>query len=178
MKKYSLFIIAILVLGFLSNGYAQGVDAKRITGKEGAAPKISDLILYTTVAAMEELKNESPKVYKDFARHNKNVEDLRVNKENNNTFLYFVADGIQTRSAYNKKGNWMHTIRYYGENKLPLEVRDIIKSSYQCFSISGVTEVNVQNKTAYLVNIEDSKTWKTIKVVGEEMEVTQAFNKQ
>lgn len=178
MKKYSIFIIAIFALGFLSNGYAQGLEAKKIAGKDGAAPKISDLALFATVSAMEELKNESPKVYKDFSRHNKNVADLRIHKENDYTFLYFIADDIKTRSAYNKKGRWMHTIRYYAENKLPPAVRDIVKNSYQCFSISGVTEVNVQDKIAYLINIEDSKTWKTIKVVGDEMEVTQSFNKQ
>jgi hypothetical protein len=40
-----------------------------------------------------------------------------------------------------------------------------------------VREINAANKTAYLVTIENAKTWKTIRVVDGEMDVYEDFIK-
>jgi hypothetical protein len=60
---------------------------------------------------------------------------------------------------------------------LPQSVKDIIKADFAGYSIFGVTEVTVNQKTGYLVKIENEKYWKTIKVVDGETEETEKYQK-
>jgi hypothetical protein len=68
-------------------------------------------------------------------------------------------------------------IRYYNEEKLPREVRHLVKSNYYDFSIYHVSEFRSNGKTAYVVVLEDKTSWKKIKVVDSEFEIIGEFSK-
>jgi hypothetical protein len=89
----------------------------------------------------------------------------------------FTKNGIQSRVNYNKKGKWHSTIRYYGESELPQDVRHIVKSTYYDFSIFGVTEVSVEDKSAYIVVLEDSRNFIRVKVLDGEMTTLETLAK-
>src|SRR5882762_1056341 len=42
----------------------------------------------------------------------------------------FIFNGNVTRAFYDKNGNWLFTIAYYGEQKLPADIRATVKSVY------------------------------------------------
>ena len=89
----------------------------------------------------------------------------------------FKQDGIDTRVNYDRKGRWTGTILTYTEAHLPKDVRHMVKSNYYDYNIFLVQEVKVGDKTAYLVKIEDEKTFKTIRVVDGEMDEFESYKK-
>jgi hypothetical protein len=90
----------------------------------------------------------------------------------------FTIDSIKNRVFYNQRGDWTYTVRYYAEKNLPSEVRAIVKSTYYDYAITGIDEVSVEEKTVYLVHIQDAFTWKKLRVCDGEMEILENFNKK
>jgi hypothetical protein len=89
----------------------------------------------------------------------------------------FVNDGVNTRVFYDRRGRWTATIRMYDQHGLPQEVRKQVRSTYYDYNIYLVFEVTVGNKTAYLVQLEDEQTMKTVRVLDGEMDVYEEFLK-
>ena len=117
------------------------------------------------------------KAVKAFAKTFKNVPDARWFQLKDGFVAKFNSGGIETRAYYTKKGHDAGIVRSYLEDKLPSDVRHLIKSTYYDFSIYHINEVSVNGKTAYLVKMQDNTSWKTIKVIDGEMEVTEEFKK-
>jgi hypothetical protein len=117
------------------------------------------------------------KAVQHFMTTYKNPSDVRWSQLKNGFRVHFISDDIQTRIFYNAKGSPESMIRYYHEDKLPLEIRHLVKSNYYDFSIFVVTEININRKIAYLVKMVDKTSWKTIKVVDGEMEVIEEYSK-
>jgi len=118
------------------------------------------------------------KVVRNFAKDYKKATDVKWIKTSEGLYAaYFVNDAVQNLVCYNKKGNFECQLRYYQEDKLPREIRGLVKGAYYDFSIYLVTEVHRNGKIAYVIKMEDKTSWKTVKVVDGEMEVTEDFRK-
>ena len=89
----------------------------------------------------------------------------------------FVEKNVQVRAFYDKKGNWVYTIRQYTEKELPSEVRAQVKQTYYDDMIGVVKEVIQAGYTVYLIHIENEARWKTIRIRDGEMDVVQDFKK-
>ena len=89
----------------------------------------------------------------------------------------FKLDGDVNRIYYDKRGNWIATIKCYDEKKMPHDVRATVKSIYYDYRITSVDEIRTGDKIVYLVHMQDATTWKNVKVCDGEMEVTAEFNK-
>ena len=76
--------------------------------------------------------------------------------DNNGFVSYFVKDGYGDRVFYDKKGHWQYSLIFYGEDKLPRDVRAAIKSTYFDMSITLVEEVQTPSIPKFI-----SFTWKT-----------------
>lgn len=117
-------------------------------------------------------------MFNHFSRNYKNATDIRIRPVGENTHVVFKADGVQNGVQYNKKGKWLHSIRYFDESKLPADVRSMVHSGYPGFTIFGsVTELKVLDKTALLVLIENMKEWKRIRIVNDEMDIYEEYVK-
>ena len=123
------------------------------------------------------LNNVDAKALRHFATLYENASEIRWAILPGGFRVHFVNAGIDTRIYYTKKGAPEATVRYYFEKDMPHEVRHIIKTTYYDFSIFCVTEITMAGKTAYLVKIEDRTCWKTVKVVDNEMEITENIQK-
>ncbi len=75
----------------------------------------------------------------------------------------FKQNSIQTEVRYDKEGNFISSLRYYKEERLPLSILTQIKKRYSSKSIFGVTELTVGNDVAYFVTLEDEKSWLVVK---------------
>jgi hypothetical protein len=78
---------------------------------------------------------------------------------------------------YDKKGNWKYNILTYGEDKMPEDVRALVRSTWYDFGISWVKEVHQAQSVVYVVHIDNNKAWKEIAVQDGESQVLKEFCK-
>jgi len=128
-----------------------------------------------TVPPANPLANINTKAVKNFSRNYKN--NAAWFEITDGYIAIFNEGGIKTKVYYDKKGRLVGQIRSYEEDKLPRDVRHLVKSRYYDFHINYVNELTALNTTVYLVKIEDSKSFKTIRVTDGEMTETEAFDK-
>ena len=90
----------------------------------------------------------------------------------------FSEKAVQVRAVYDKKGNWVYTIRQYTEKELPDEILGLVKSRYYRDTIGVIKELIQPQNTVYLIHIENGARWKTVRVADGEMEVVQDFRQR
>jgi hypothetical protein len=91
---------------------------------------------------------------------------------------YFVRDGYGDRVIYDNKGRWLFSLITYSEDKLPKDIRQVVKSTYFDMAITLVEEVQTFKGDVYIVNLEDKSNIRVVKVNKDgEMEVLQDLNK-
>ena len=116
---------------------------------------------------------------KDFHKTFYNVKDETwYNVADGGYISRFISDSVRTVVAYNAKGIWQYTLRYYTEKKLPRTVRSIVKSTYYDYDILGATEVLIEDQDAYLVYLRDEDNSKTILVTDDDMKELESFKRQ
>ena len=114
---------------------------------------------------------------RDFVKRHEDITNVKWYEMDSEFLASFTKDSIKTHVFYTKKGDFLTTIKYYYENRLPGSVRHIIRSNYYDYSIFHITEVHVNNQVAYVVKIQDDKYLKVIKVVNDEMEMIEIIEK-
>ncbi len=176
MKKNFLFAGGLLAL-LATNHHLHAQDAR-----DSAMYAKNEKNGRTTAAAggIEDVPARnaiSKKATRAFAGTYKTATDVKWFAVPDGSIAYFTIDGIRNRSHYDKKGNWLYNARYYNEKKLPVAVRAEVKSTYYDYAISGVQEIQVENKTIYLLYLADEISFKTIRVCDGEMDVLESFSK-
>ena len=88
-------------------------------------------------------------------------------------------DGIRCWMILNKKkGTTKALVRYYDQSGLPANVRNYLQSDFPNTKITGVTEVNMDNRRVYQVNIEGKKYWQIIRIDDDlNMNIKDTFKK-
>jgi hypothetical protein len=120
----------------------------------------------------------STKAIKDFTKTYKNADKVGWFIIKDGYLAEFKQDGIATKVFYDRKGRWVGNLRSYFEDKLPGNIRHLVKSHYYDFNIYYVQEVTVNDGIiVYLVKIEDKTSFKTIRVQDGEMDEMEAFKK-
>ncbi|HLA52472.1 MAG TPA: hypothetical protein VK618_04175, partial [Flavitalea sp.] len=69
------------------------------------------------------------------------------------------------------------TIRFYTEEKMPRDIRRIVKSVYFDYKIELISEVNYGKHIAYHVNIQDETSLKKLIVMDGEMTVEAEYKR-
>jgi hypothetical protein len=119
------------------------------------------------------------KAIKDFESRYNEATNAMWFSDANGFVSYFVKDGYGDRVFYDKKGRWQYSLIFYGEDKLPRDVRAAVRSIYFDLAITLVEEVQTVNGMVYIVHLEDKSTIKIIKVNKDgEMETLQDLIKQ
>jgi hypothetical protein len=96
----------------------------------------------------------------------------------NGSLAEFENKGIHYRAFFDRKGNWIYTVKQYTEKELPKDVRAEVRSTYYDYVIGHVMEVNQAQLVVYLIHIENEHERKTIRVAADgEMEVAEEFVK-
>jgi hypothetical protein len=169
------WLFASVANGQITNGIAR---VSNQPSSEKIIPESKQL--HSNVGTGISFRNDiNTKAVRNFIRDYKNVSDAKwVKLDNGFSFVFFSLNGIYTRLLYNKKGDCECLIRDYFEDKLPREIRHLVKSTYYDFSIYHINEVTTNGKTAYIIKMEDKTTWKTIRVADNEMEVREEFLKK
>jgi len=85
----------------------------------------------------------------------------------------FSVDSVDVIVVYGKNGNWLSSVKRYSENRLPRDVRSVIKRSYPDYSIAHADEVNVSEgkNTLYVITMENEQQIQILNFCNGEIEV-------
>ena len=182
MSKQSFFRFTGMVIVFFltTNVFGQNASGNIVTLDKNTMETFADRaaadIMFAEAAA--KLAGINKKMAKNFTKSYSNAKNISISTNDANvTFVSCYIDGIRNRIAYDKKGHWHSTLRFYTEDELPRDVRHLVKSNYYDFDIAGVTEVSYNGKLAHVISLEGKTEWKKLKVVEGEMEVIESFKK-
>jgi len=165
MKKI-LSALVLVSLGYYA--FPQAIKNSVATLNPEVAPLSGSAATVNTPTT--DAKNVSSKAVKNFNKTFKNVKDEKWYEMPDGYRANFTLDDTRCRLDYDKKGNWIHTIKYYDEKKLPLEVRRLVAGSYLDYSIRTVEEIEVpRNIKFYVVHLEGETNWINIKVSDNEI---------
>ena len=90
----------------------------------------------------------------------------------------FFIDSELYKAYYSTHGNWMYTISSYDGDKLDKSIADRIKTVYYNSSITYVNQFDLVNAHSfYIVEIQDAKSIKKVRVNDDEIEVVQEIEK-
>lgn len=118
------------------------------------------------------------KATENFKKKFKDAPDVKWLVEEQVISASFNRDGIKTRVIYNKRGNWVHTISWCDENKMPKDITSLIRSNYPNYTITGMHEIIESDVIFYIVYLEDENSLKQITVYNGELNVYKAFTKE
>jgi hypothetical protein len=119
--------------------------------------------------------NERAKI--NFTREFKNITGEKWVKKNDGYRAKFDNSGINYMVDYNRKGNWLSTIKNYDEPNIDSRVADAVRTAFPGYSIVHLAEIKKGKATVYLVKIENQKVLKTIRMADGEMDVYEAYTK-
>jgi len=141
-------------------------------------PKISTEMKAGETLPSVSSKNASTKAVKNFKKTFKNVTNEKWYEMPDGYRVNFTVKDIRCRLDYDKNGNLMHTIKYYDEKKLPVEVRRLVVSTYLDYSIRTVEEIEVPHNTLfYVIHLEGETNWINIKVSDNEINELERIKK-
>ena len=185
MKKF----LIVLFIGFTSAAaisncvYAQNsVQPVAFNDTKNFKSMIRNMAALESPAFMgtyvPDVKDINAKAIKDFNARFNGANNAMWFSDRNGFTTYFIKDGYGDRVFYDKKGHWQYALIFYGEDKLPRDVRSAVKSTYFDMAITLVEEVQTTESKVYIVHLEDKANIKILKVNDEgEMEILQDLSR-
>jgi hypothetical protein len=175
MKHSILNILLPLVIAATFTTVASAQDlAADIRDKQAIADLYISAEETSTPLATTEIDK---RVLKSFERNYGKVQGVRWFQTGKGYGVSFKNNGIRTIVFYTSNAAVDSYINYYSESKMPAYVRTLVKTNFPDFSITSVAEVHKGEVVAHIVTIQDSTTVKTMKVIGDEWEVTETLEK-
>ena len=162
--------VTTIIAGLLAVASAKAQQASR--------PLVSDDMqsLHTNTRFINKIH---VKAVRDFLKRDKeaiNPEWMAV--ETGFVVKYTDRNNSNCRTVYNNRGGFSYTIRQYYENKMPRDLRAIVKSTYYDYTITLVEEIEeLSRPVVYVVHLEDSTTLKNIRVSDREIDVLEEYKK-
>jgi hypothetical protein len=184
MKKtiIALAAIYISVVAFTYRVSAQGynnviafTDTKAFASSLPIAAYFYDSSSSSTVA---DLKTINSKAIKDFtAKFGAGLNEYWF-KVSDGFVSNFRVDGFLNRVYYDRKGRWQFTVKAYAENKLPTDIRAIVKSTYYDYKITMVEEVRSTDRLVYIIHQEDPKHIMKLRIFEDgELDIMENFDR-
>ncbi|OLY92220.1 hypothetical protein SAMN05444008_12431 [Cnuella takakiae] len=167
-------IAAVLLLAVSAQAQTSSLPPQTASVSTPAA----NTFVANDAATLDGLKLRNEKLFKSFTSQFRNVSDISIYPEENKTIFYCMVDGIRNNILYTNKGRLVHTVRYYEASLLPKTVTGIIEDAFPGYELKTVSEVTVDGRTAYLVSIENKRKFKTVRVVNDDWDIYNEFDKQ
>ena len=172
-------LVVAVAVGVSTFAGISGVSAQKLANSGFDKNKVEKFISQANdfAAGGEEI---SPKALKSFAKMYKNVSAEKWSKISNGFSASFLTDGKKETVFFSSKGSWYGSVTSYTEDKLPEDVRNIVKSKYFDYSIFFVEEVETVESNGvptYLIHLEDKHNIKLVRVSDGDMEAWKEYVK-
>jgi hypothetical protein len=162
-----LLLAAILVVATVNTASAQ--QAGNSSQREFAKPSKNESVYMNDI---------STKAIRDFEKRFGDLHNKQWYRAGDGFVVKFTIRDMAHRSAYNSRGNWIYTIKYYPEAKMPRDIRAVVKRTYFDYTITQVEEVErPDGPVVYVVHMYDADSWINVSVTDGEMEVMEEFEK-
>jgi hypothetical protein len=89
----------------------------------------------------------------------------------------FINDHTLNQINFDREGNPLHRIKYYGEDKLDPETRKMIKRCYSGLSVTVVTEICKKGATIYFIQLENKTRLMKLRISNSEWDVMENYAK-
>ncbi len=122
------------------------------------------LICVFTMAAPLLAKIPNEKVLKIFNATFASPKDVLWYDHKDYYNVSFMQAGIRSNIKYDKEGNFLSSLRYYGVENLPVNVVCELKKNHANKKVFGVTEQTTSDQVDYYIKLEDDKYWTTFRV--------------
>src|SRR5580765_1574269 len=120
----------------------------------------------------------NPTVMRNFLKTYKDVSGEKWIEVKDGFVATFNYNGMDYQVAYTKKGNLLRTIRSYSEDKMPTDLRHIVKSTYYDYEINRVHEIETPlDPVTYVVQLVGKKELISLGIYDGQIEVLKQFNK-
>jgi hypothetical protein len=182
MKQISLIRLIVFTVSslFFSGVYSQlssNSSSPDIAIRPSAA-KVTAAGVDADKMALASMKSVNARMFAHFQKNFRNASNIIVRPEADFTHISFKENGVSNKVQYSKKGKWMYSLRTYDESRLPDNIRSEVETSFPGYRVFGfVNEVDVLNKTATLVMIENRDSWKRIRLLDDQIEVYEEYRK-
>jgi hypothetical protein len=181
MKKSNFISRFVLILGLASTQVSFGQRATNAninsnSLSESLKPDMSNE--NADRKAFENLKAVNVKIHKDFIKHFSSASNITTSTDKEYTSIACIVDGVKTRVNYFRNGRWASTLRMLQPKQIPARLYDDVSAAYPGYKLTSGKEVIVGPKVAYLVDIENDRAFKTIRIIDGEYDIYQEFNKQ
>ncbi len=118
------------------------------------------------------------KALKNFNEQFKSAVNATINPSEDGFIVRAEIDGHKITSAYNKRGNWVYTINGYSVTSLDKNIMEIAMPGYTNYFITAMEKVDQPgDNSVYIVHIEGSKSFKTLRVSNNVVELVEDFTK-
>ena len=141
-------------------------------------PEVSIPHLMSGMASAASFDAISPKAVTSFHKTFKNISDEKWYEMSDATRAKFTLNDVHYMVDYDKKGNWLHTIRTYAEKGLPTDVRQEVRTTYLDYSIICVKEITLPHSDeTYVVYLEGPSNFINLRITNGELDEWQKYNK-
>lgn len=93
-----------------------------------------------------------------------NAEHVTWSNDAGGYTVSFTVKSILNRISYDKKGNFIESLRTYTGETLPFFITNLLKQKYPKDHVYGVTEIASTTALNYFVKLEGPKYWITVQV--------------
>jgi len=174
MKKLTSILLTATVLLFVtfSEGRAQTARKTEIKTFESEAMVTAEPIKAIALSSLGKAEKSFYKAYPDAIKV-----EWSILTDKTNMCRFYVHDNLH-RAFYTQNGQWVSTVSSYAGNKLDKRISDNVKSVYYNYDIVFVDQIDLAgNKTIYVVEIQNEKLIRKVRVENDEMEILQEFQK-
>ena len=154
------FLLSGLILAIGANSVFAQIQLKEVT--------ISSEPIKATV---------SQKVSEAFASLFKGAEAPKWYKSDQNYVVDFIMNNQVNKAEFTKKGYMVYHMAFGSEKQMPADIRTIVKSKYFDFSINSTVRITYEEKSAWIVNIEDARQFLVVRVVDGVMDIVDKIAK-
>ncbi len=119
----------------------------------------------------------SPKALQSFMQLYQNSESVSWAKNNKSYLVTFNQDNKKYRVVMGENGKLIYSICYMQEKDMPFDVRKIVKTVYYDYAINVALQVKQDNRSIWVILLEDSNTYLTVRIENGEMEEVSKMDK-
>jgi hypothetical protein len=94
-----------------------------------------------------------------------------------NYVVDFILNDQVNKAEFTKKGRLVYHMAFGNEKQMPTDIRTMVKSKYFDFAINSTVEINYEEKSAWIVNVEDDQQFLVIRVADGVMDVLDKIEK-
>ena len=122
--------------------------------------------------------NINVRAVRDFVKRVKPTPDAEWSSANTGFTVKYMLGDRHCRTVYNKRGEFLYTVRQYSESLMPRDVRTAVKSRYFDHSITLVEELERPTlPLTYIVHMQDATTIINVTVIDGQIEAVEDYIK-